>query len=309
MSTPAAPSEQSDESDMSDPSDPSDQTAAVPNRPPGPRVGHALLLSAIFYAVGIAVAIPMVVYYKIADQPIDGMLVTLAGQVIGWPLTLWMGVLIARTTGRASYPVKRFSPRLLPGLLLGGVGGALLLNYVVSLIPMSPSVKSTFSNLVSGNPLILFVAITVAAPIGEELFFRGWMLRGFLSNYSTRGAVLFMAVIFAAFHLNPWQAAAAFPLGVALGWLVLRTGSVVPGMIGHFIYNVSTCYLTGPFLLLLGYPLASIRHMRSLPMEMPAIGIGLCALGLGLLWRETRPSLAAGPPPPAVDNLPAAGVE
>ena len=290
-------------------SDQPDQTAAVPNRPPGPRVGHALLLSAIFYTVGIAIAVPMVVYYKLADQPIDAMLVTLAGQVIGWPLTLWLGVLIARTSGRASYPVKSFSSRLLPGLLLGGVGGALLLNYVVSLIPMSHSVKSAFSNLGSGNPFIFFVAITVAAPIGEELFFRGWMLRGFLSNYSTRGAVFFMAVIFAAFHLNPWQAAAAFPLGVALGWLVLRTGSLVPGMIGHFIYNFSTCYLTGPILLLLGQPLASIKEMKSPPLEMPAIGIVLCALGFGLLRRETRPPLAAGPPPPAVDNLPAAGLE
>jgi len=296
-------------------SDPSDQTAAsscpppVPNRPPGPRVGHALLLSAIFYTVGIAIAVPMVVYYKIANQQIDAMLVTLAGQVIGWPLTLWMGVLIARTTGRASFPVKRFSPRLLPGLLLGGVGGALVLNYVVSLIPMSPSVKTTFSNLGSGNPLVFFVAITVAAPIGEELFFRGWMLRGFLSNYSTRGAVLFMAVIFAAFHLNPWQAAAAFPLGVALGWLVLRTGSLAPGMIGHFIYNFSTCYLTGPILLLLGQPLASIREMKSPPLEAPAIGIVLCALAFGLIRRATPSVLVVAPRPPAADDLPAPGAE
>lgn len=318
MNTPADPSGQPDPSDTADSSDQSDQPAGssassgpspAPDLPTGPRIGHALLVSFLFYIAVFAVAIPMGVYYALSKKPMDAMLVTLAGQLIAWPLALWLGVLIAKASGRGSYALKSFSPRLLPGLLLSGMGGALVLSYVVSLIPMSHSVRTAFSSLGNGNPYVYFAAITLVAPLTEELFFRGWMLRGFLRNYSSRNAILFTAIIFAVFHLNPWQGAVAFPLGLGLGWLVLRTGSLVPGMIVHFLYNLSTSYLIVPALILLGHHPDSIRQMNNLPMDMPAAGILLCALGFASIRQETRSRFDVAAPGHVADNLPAPAAE
>src|SRR5207249_4934307 len=45
------------------------------------------------------------------------------------------------------------------------------------------------------------------------------------------------AVLFGAFHLNPWQFPGAVGLGVIFGWWFVRTGSLVPCIFGHAFVN------------------------------------------------------------------------
>ncbi len=82
-----------------------------------------------------------------------------------------------------------------------------------------------------------FLKVSVIAPVVEELIFRGLILHGLRKNYNGFTAVVVSALLFALFHLNPWQFPATFVLGLLLGWLVIRTRSIVLAILGHSVNN------------------------------------------------------------------------
>ncbi len=83
-----------------------------------------------------------------------------------------------------------------------------------------------------------FMKVAVVAPIVEELIFRGLILQGLRRNYNAFWAVFMSALLFALFHLNPWQFPATFVLGLLLGWIMLRTNNILLAIIGHSINNL-----------------------------------------------------------------------
>jgi membrane protease YdiL (CAAX protease family) len=82
-----------------------------------------------------------------------------------------------------------------------------------------------------------FMKVAVVAPVVEELIFRGLILQGFRRNYTAFTAVVMSALLFALFHLNPWQFPATFVLGLFLGWIMLRTNNILLAILGHSIHN------------------------------------------------------------------------
>jgi len=82
-----------------------------------------------------------------------------------------------------------------------------------------------------------FIKVAVIAPIVEELIFRGLIFQGFRRNYNGFVAIFMSALLFALFHLNPWQFPATFVLGLLLGWIMLRTKSILLVILGHSINN------------------------------------------------------------------------
>lgn len=281
---------------MSTPSDISDPLSTelpppIPEipKPLGPRIGHSLLVSAIFHAFVFGVTIVLTIALVLSKAPMDAALLALVGQLLGWPLALWLALIFTRRTWRESYAIKVFSPRLIPALVVAAFGGSLVMNWLASLIPMPDAVRRAFESIFQGNPYFVSAAVVVVAPITEELFFRGWMLRGFLDNYSRRKAIFLTALIFAAFHLNPWQGAACFPLGLALGWLVVRTGSIAPAILVHFVVNFSAIYLVGPFAVLMGHDLKTLEAASRLPWDVLAVGAVICAGGSAWVWKAAQP--------------------
>ena len=75
------------------------------------------------------------------------------------------------------------------------------------------------------------------APVVEELIFRGVIMHGLMRNYSKFTAVFVSALMFALFHLNPWQFPATFILGIVLGILMVRTRNIYLCILGHAINN------------------------------------------------------------------------
>lgn len=75
------------------------------------------------------------------------------------------------------------------------------------------------------------------APVVEELIFRGVIMHGLMRNYSKFTAVFVSALMFALFHLNPWQFPATFILGIVLGILMVRTRNIYLCIFGHAINN------------------------------------------------------------------------
>ncbi len=84
-----------------------------------------------------------------------------------------------------------------------------------------------------------YVAIGLLAPLSEEIVFRGAILKNLLSStrLSAWGAIAISAFLFALIHMNPAQMPHAFIIGLLLGWMYWRTGSILPGMAYHWINN------------------------------------------------------------------------
>lgn len=83
------------------------------------------------------------------------------------------------------------------------------------------------------------VLAVLIAPLTEEVLFRGIILRGLLSRWRPWAAILISALLFVLMHFNPAQAPVAFALGLALGWVYVRTRSLGLCMLGHALNNAS----------------------------------------------------------------------
>jgi membrane protease YdiL (CAAX protease family) len=88
---------------------------------------------------------------------------------------------------------------------------------------------------------LVVLSAVVAAPLAEEFFFRrvlqGW-LEKILPDGDGRMAVALSAALFALLHLGQGLAyVPLFPLGLVLGTIARRTGSIVPCILLHALFN------------------------------------------------------------------------
>jgi HAD superfamily hydrolase (TIGR01509 family) len=93
----------------------------------------------------------------------------------------------------------------------------------------------------AGIPLLLWLAVVVAAPLGEEALFRGFLFKGILhSQLGGAGAVVLTALIWAAIHVqyDLYGMANVFVAGLLLGYARLRTDSIYPGVLMHALMNL-----------------------------------------------------------------------
>ncbi len=84
---------------------------------------------------------------------------------------------------------------------------------------------------------LLLIAFAAAPAICEELAFRGFVLTGFCRNGRTRLAIALSALTFGVMHMIPQQVFNATLLGIVLGLIALRSNSLLPGVLFHFLFN------------------------------------------------------------------------
>ena len=80
--------------------------------------------------------------------------------------------------------------------------------------------------------------ICVQPGVFEELAFRGVILSSLQLAIGNKEALLVSAMMFAILHLSLPSMPHLFVIGLVLGWLRLRTGSLLPGMLMHFTHNL-----------------------------------------------------------------------
>jgi sodium transport system permease protein len=110
------------------------------------------------------------------------------------------------------------------------------------LYPLSPELieqtrrlESLFAAAPSLGHVLLVLAFVPA--VCEEIAFRGFILNGFRSRGSDWMAILLSSAFFGAVHGLIQQSLTAAILGVLLGYVALRAGSVWPGMVLHGLHN------------------------------------------------------------------------
>lgn len=84
---------------------------------------------------------------------------------------------------------------------------------------------------------LLLAGAALCAGVGEELFARGWILRGVARRFGDAAGVAVSAVIFGVLHADPVHAVAALGLGLYLGWLTLATGAIRASIVAHVLNN------------------------------------------------------------------------
>ena len=157
-------------------------------------------------------------------------------------------------------PVKTLSLRapsgknLLAALLIiaGGTPIVWFLTWLQSFVlPMPQEFLEGMSDfLTAGTPgrvlwLLALVALTPA--VCEEFLFRGVLLAGTRRHLTPIKVILLNGLIFGAFHVPSATIYRLLPsaiLGMLLAWVVLRTRSIWPGMLMHFVNNGSIVILT-----------------------------------------------------------------
>ena len=97
----------------------------------------------------------------------------------------------------------------------------------------------------TGGPLwSSFLVVAIFAPIFEEWLCRGMVLRGLLTKMKPGWAIVISALFFAVIHANPWQALNAFLIGLVMGYVYYKTGSLILTMIIHFVNNGTSVILS-----------------------------------------------------------------
>jgi membrane protease YdiL (CAAX protease family) len=89
---------------------------------------------------------------------------------------------------------------------------------------------------------LLFLFLAVGAPLVEELFFRGLLMRAIERRFGTVAAITGSAVIFGLAHYELLQLPALILFGLILAILAHRTGRLGPGMIAHATFNAVTVF-------------------------------------------------------------------
>ena len=137
------------------------------------------------------------------------------------------------------------------------------------------------------------VTIGILGPLGEELLFRGAVLRSLLEWRPIRSmpwiAIVLSAALFSLVHLNPAQMPGSFMMGLLFGWLAYRTGSLLPGIVGHMFNNSLACIVE----MLPAYDggAETVAEMFDSPaLEFLAVGasVFVCAAVVSALARKVK---------------------
>lgn len=88
---------------------------------------------------------------------------------------------------------------------------------------------------------LLWIAVILAGPLFEEVFFRGFLLEGLRHGHlGALGAISLTALLWAALHIQYglYEISTIFLLGLILGYVRLRTGSLYPPLAMHAVVNL-----------------------------------------------------------------------
>jgi len=98
--------------------------------------------------------------------------------------------------------------------------------------------KQRMLEMIFSSQAAPFIAcVTIAAPLGEEIFFRGFALPAFRRSVGTIGAVLMTSAMFSFIHLDWVGFLGLWEIGVLLALLRIATGSLWTAIVCHAVNN------------------------------------------------------------------------
>jgi membrane protease YdiL (CAAX protease family) len=150
--------------------------------------------------------------------------------------------------------------------------------------------------------LLLTLAVTLGPGLGEELLFRGLLLRSFLAGMPPVAALILSSALFGLIHLNLLQGVGAGVIGFYLGFVVLTSGSLWPAVAAHALNNL-ICALFARF----GGDLSSVWTDGHPAWLIAVAAVLVVAAVIGLLKITAKAASSensTGEPPPDRERPP-----
>ncbi|HEX8914370.1 MAG TPA: ABC transporter permease subunit/CPBP intramembrane protease [Humisphaera sp.] len=268
-----------------------------PRRPRPPAVDVALALFAVtllltLYAAPAFLGVDLLVILLVTSVGLLAVPTLLTAWVSRWP---WVETFSFRVPSLAA---------LAGGLLLGaGLVPVVNLLYVLQnkVWPASPEAAARmleqFLPSVRAHPVLTPIVLGLLAGVCEELLYRGPIQAALVRKLRVWPALAVGAALFAAAHLELHGAPLRFGLGLLLGYVVWRGGSVFPAMLLHAAYDAAQVGQLAWAVHTQG--VASTAQQAAKPAETPmdatfwltlAVGAALAVVGAWLLragWRRT----------------------
>lgn len=113
--------------------------------------------------------------------------------------------------------------------------------------PKPPTAAQDFMKGLASQDVPLGLALlagAIAPAICEELAFRGFILTGWQKSYRNWAAIVVSSFAFGIIHMIPQQVFNAILLGLVIGLLAVRSGSLLPGVLFHFLFNATQVMLS-----------------------------------------------------------------
>ena len=211
-----------------------------------------LALGAVVLIVGQTVALAALVWWyglpisKLPDLAGDGISVSII-IFVSTPIELVLLAILAQRTGATApeYLAWRLPRRadVIVGVLC--TIGFIILANVVSWLAGRDLITSFQDDIyttaaVRGWLPLLWLAVVIVTPIGEETLFRGFLFQGwFREPKDVWPAIILTSVVFALMHVQyDWFVIGqVFGFGVLLGWMRWVSGSTLLTMVLHALIN------------------------------------------------------------------------
>ena len=232
------------------PLSPASAPVGVDPKPWGiPAILAALIIPGLLWASSLAVSIAQDTPDQLSDgEIITGLVLTIVLDLVFISLAGWLA--LRRYHLKPEALGVRLFDRDLWWMPLAAAGGAHLAIVIYSVVlsvagadaavPKQEDLDQLFS-----NPAILpltGVALVLFAPVAEEIFFRGFIFGGLVRPFGLLGAMVVSGFIFGAFHIQSADSAGLLLpfglVGMLFAWLYYRTGSLLPSMAAHFLFNL-----------------------------------------------------------------------
>jgi uncharacterized protein len=228
-------------------------------------VGFTLLMGVIYFLVSIFVGIGIGVILVVKMLVIDGApdMSNLEGMVLegigsfmvpmlllinAFSLVFIFLIFLARKDKFFTYiQWKKFNP--IDACLIGVLGVFFnvlivgLVNISAEVLPIQDKMEeyqALIEPLLESPFPLLFLVISVSAPLFEEIIFRGIVLNDFKKAVPVWLAIIIQGILFGAFHMNWIQGVYASVLGIVLGIIYLKYKSIWAPILMHFTYNSTT---------------------------------------------------------------------
>ena len=173
--------------------------------------------------------------------------------------------------------------------MLGVQGASILIQNLVMSLTGYSGINETVTSAMSFSDdiimnIILFVYMVIAAPILEELMFRGAVMN-LLAPVNRTFALFASAMFFGLMHCNFNQMFNGFLLGLVFGYIAFKSGSVIPAVICHITANLNAYIIAYIF----EYKLASSIGAEAAAqgeLILFAVEMVIGIIALVLLWKK-----------------------
>ncbi len=226
-----------------------------PERPPDLWQGRDLAVGIALLLLGYVVVIAAVVVLATVGDPDVDSNIALGVAVVTLAFEVWLGAIVLIVATNRSLSMPRLGFRLpsgrsgwwIPVTVLGAY--AIVALYGIVVVAVQEITGADLERLIEGNAIpdsegntalvwvVLGLSVVLAAPFGEELFFRALVFRALAARWGLAAGIIVSGALFALVHFEVSVVLPFWAIGAWFAWAYHRSGSLWTTIAAHAIFN------------------------------------------------------------------------